>query len=302
MPAPRALVLRGGAVGDFILTLPAIRLLREGLPVTPHVEILGYPTLTALAETAGLANATRPLEHAGLAPFFIPNAELDSQWREYFASFTIILSYLFDPDDIFHTNLARVTNATILRGSGKIDTTPHAPHATAQLAAPLEELALFPEPEALRPHLPLSPDPTYSDHIALHPGSGSTAKNWGHHNFLALANLFPKNTPFLITSGEVEHNTIDALLTALTTAGIPHQHLQYAPLPQVARALAACTLYIGADTGITHLAAATDTPTIALFGPTDPNIWSPKNAKVIHSPLTKITPAQVYSEAKALNL
>ena len=191
MPAPRALVIRGGAVGDFILTLPAIRLLKERLPIAPHVEILGYPTVTVLAETAGLADATRPLEHGGLALFFVPGADLDSAWSEYFGSFSIILSYIFDPDDIFHTNLARVTQATILRGPGKIDTTAGSPHATAQLAAPLEELAVFPETSDLHPQLPVSPDTHYSDHIALHPGSGSTSKNWGHQNFLALAQLFP---------------------------------------------------------------------------------------------------------------
>ena len=297
MSAPRALVIRGGAVGDFILTLPAIRLLREGLPVTPHLEILGYPNITALAETAGLADATHPLEHGGLAPFFIPGADLDVRWSTYFENFTIILSYLFDPDDIFHTNLARVTKATIIRGPGKVDISPGSPHAAAQLAAPVEELALFPEPEALRPQLPVLPETSYSGHVALHPGSGSSSKNWGHHNFLALAELFPAGTPFLITSGEVEHDTIDEFLESLANAQIPHQHLQHAPLPEVARALAACTLYIGADTGITHLAAATAIPTIALFGPTNPDIWSPGNAKIIQASLSEITPEQVYAEA-----
>ena len=160
MSAPRALVIRGGAVGDFILTLPAIRLLREGLPVTPHLEILGYPNITALAETAGLADATHPLEHGGLAPFFVPGADLDARWSAYFESFTIILSYLFDPDDIFHTNLARVTQATIL------------PRSLAK-SIPHCRITLMPPPSSpppsksspsslslsdLHPQLPVSPD------------------------------------------------------------------------------------------------------------------------------------------------
>jgi ADP-heptose:LPS heptosyltransferase len=40
------------------------------------------------------------------------------------------------------------------------------------------------------------------------------------------------------------------------------------------------SLYLGNDSGITHLAAACNTPTIALFGPTDPNIWGPQGPKV----------------------
>jgi len=34
-------------------------------------------------------------------------------------------------------------------------------------------------------------------------------------------------------------------------------------------------VYIGPDTAVTHLAAATGTPTVSLFGPTDPRIWGP---------------------------
>ena len=47
--AGRILVIRGGAIGDFILTLPAIRLLRENFP-DAHIEILGYEHIIALAD------------------------------------------------------------------------------------------------------------------------------------------------------------------------------------------------------------------------------------------------------------
>jgi ADP-heptose:LPS heptosyltransferase len=39
-------------------------------------------------------------------------------------------------------------------------------------------------------------------------------------------------------------------------------------------------LYVGNDSGITHLAAAVGTPVLALFGPTDPKIWGPRGAHV----------------------
>ncbi len=41
-----------------------------------------------------------------------------------------------------------------------------------------------------------------------------------------------------------------------------------------------CDLFVGSDSVVTHLAAATGTPTIALFGPTDPRIWGPRGKKV----------------------
>ena len=48
----------------------------------------------------------------------------------------------------------------------------------------------------------------------------------------------------------------------------------------LAQELAAADLFIGHDTGVTHLAAALTVPTIALFGPTDPMIWSPLGENV----------------------
>jgi ADP-heptose:LPS heptosyltransferase len=52
-------------------------------------------------------------------------------------------------------------------------------------------------------------------------------------------------------------------------------------LYQLACWLASAKLYVGNDSGITHLAAAVGTPVVALFGPTDPGIWAPRGAQVV---------------------
>jgi heptosyltransferase-3 len=44
---------------------------------------------------------------------------------------------------------------------------------------------------------------------------------------------------------------------------------------QLAGLLAKASLYVGPDTSVTHLAAATGCPTVALYGPTDPRRWGP---------------------------
>ncbi|MEY2499591.1 MAG: heptosyltransferase, partial [Verrucomicrobiota bacterium] len=64
----RILVIRGGAIGDFILTLPAIKLLRDGFP-SAHLEILGYQHIIVLAEKRFYADAIRSIEHRALAGF-----------------------------------------------------------------------------------------------------------------------------------------------------------------------------------------------------------------------------------------
>ena len=45
--------------------------------------------------------------------------------------------------------------------------------------------------------------------------------------------------------------------------------------PELSAVIGAARVYIGPDTAITHLAAATGTQTVALYGPTDPRIWGP---------------------------
>jgi ADP-heptose:LPS heptosyltransferase len=51
-------------------------------------------------------------------------------------------------------------------------------------------------------------------------------------------------------------------------------------LYQLACHLAQASLYVGNDSGITHLAAAVGTPVLALFGPTDPAVWAPRGEHV----------------------
>src|SRR5438094_5661214 len=103
MSAPRILVIRGGAIGDFVLTLPAIGLLRENFPGV-HLEILGYKHIIALAENRYYAHATRSIEYAAMAGFFVPNGTLAPDLMEYFGSFNQVISYLFDPDKFFEEN------------------------------------------------------------------------------------------------------------------------------------------------------------------------------------------------------
>jgi ADP-heptose:LPS heptosyltransferase len=61
---------------------------------------------------------------------------------------------------------------------------------------------------------------------------------------------------------------------------MPIISIENCPLGKLAALLSHASLYLGNDSGITHLAGACGVPTIALFGPTDPLIWGPRGAKV----------------------
>ena len=282
--AGRILVIRGGAIGDFILTLPAIRLLRENFP-DARIEILGYQHIISLAEGRYYAAATRSIEYGAMAGFFIPNAELAPELVEYFASFHQIISYLFDPELYFESNLRRAGAKNILRAFARID---DSDHAARQLALPLQRLALYIEDAAAAVHL-ADEDHAFAARfladcddrplIALHPGSGSTRKNWPVGRWVELGRaLLARGVQLLIVGGEADEERVTVLREAWR--GAPVLVARHLALPHLAALLARSRLFIGHDSGISHLAAAVGAPCLLLFGPTDPAVWAPANPRV----------------------
>lgn len=278
---PRVLVIRGGAIGDFILTLPAIRLLR-GHIAGCHLEVLGYRPIIELAVAAGLADATRHLEHASMAKLFVPNANLDEELTAWLQSFNLVVSYLYDPDSIVRANMERIGVKTYLDCPHHV--LPGRGHAAEQLARPLEKLAMFLDDPA-----PVIAVPTSSEIaqekplLAIHPGSGSLRKNWPVERWVEagrqLADAFPHLRLALIT-GEAEHERGITAQMLTGWSGLDFLHWDQLPLVELASRLAQCAGFIGHDSGISHLAAACGARCLLFFGPTDPATWAPRNAGV----------------------
>lgn len=101
------------------------------------------------------------------------------------------------------------------------------------------------------------------DHIAIHPFSGSAKKNWPLENFSELARRL---------EGPVEW--------------CADETFRFHDLGELAGWLAGARLYIGNDTGITHVAAALGVQTIAIFTASDPARWAPRgpNVTVLRNP------------------
>lgn len=282
---PKILIVRGGAIGDFVLTLPAIQLVRENFPEA-HLEILGYKHIAALAENRFYAQAVRSIEYGALSGFFVPNGKLDPDLTAYFSGFQQIISYLFDPDRFFETNVLKCGVKHFLHASPRID---DSAHAAQQLARPLERLALFlenrsatlyPSPEDRVAAAEFLPD-TGSPVIAIHAGSGSETKNWPLQSWLALGDWLWTLEPsprLLLVGGEADRQRMRALKAAWQ--GHPIVTAEDLPLQTLAAVLERASLFLGHDSGISHIAAAVGTRCILLFGPTDPDIWAPANPNV----------------------
>jgi heptosyltransferase-3 len=282
----RVLVVRGGAIGDFILTLPALKALRDAYP-DARIEILGYKHIAVLAENRFYAQAVRSIEYGPLSLFFAKNSELPAELADYFATFDLIISYLYDPDGIFESNLRRCGVKNLLFGPAKIAET--SDHAAWQLARPIEEFGIrvvdltekiFLSEEDRqfgREFLQTPSQPI----IAIHPGSGSKEKNWPLQNWIELFSRehwhVEKRPSLIVISGEA-----DKAQTAQLEHTWKDQNIRFAknlPLPHLAAVLEH-SIFIGHDSGISHLAAAAGANCILLFGPTDPNVWAPRNENV----------------------
>ncbi len=272
----KILVIRGGAIGDFILTIPALAALRQQFPET-HLEVLGYAHIAQLALAGGLVDAVRSIDARSLAGFFARDGVLAEELQEYFASFAIVVSYLYDPDEIFRTNLARCSKAQFIAGPHRPDETLGL-HATETFLKPLERVAVFDADPA--PRLTLQFPRSRSAQLALHPGSGSERKNWPEPKWAELIAQLVQTTDwqFLLVGGEAEGDRLDRL-----AALIPPDRLQLArnlPLVNLAERLSQCPLFIGHDSGITHLAAALNVPACVLWSETLEEVWQPRGENV----------------------
>ncbi len=297
----RILVIRGGAIGDFVLTLPVLAALRAHLP-TAEVHVLGSSRVTELAVAGGLATAARSIESRGLAAFFARNGELAPDWRDYFAGFAIVISFLYDPDGFFQANIAHCSKAQFISG-------PHRPddasgvHATDVLLKPLECLAVFDADPV--PRLSLSPfSSPLMPQLALHPGSGSERKNWPESRWAELLErvVLETDCSLLLVGGEVEGDRLDRLASPLPSERV--EVLRSVPLVELARRMGHCRAFVGHDSGITHLANAVGLPGLVLWGNTARAVWEPRGGgmRVIESGgnLVGLSVGGVWNELRSL--
>ena len=281
----RMLVIRGGAVGDLIVTLPALGALRRAFPHAT-IELLGNPSRAILAQHPRYVNGVIDLERWDLYRLFSQQPSISQGLATFLSSFALILSYLPMPDVTFVTNLRRYCQGEILTWQ------PHPPpgmHITDHLLQPVTRCVR--QPGNACPHVYLDPAAQeFAAHfwqtaglpdqgvVAFHPGSGGASKLWPVAGWEQIMTwTAQQRLSGLIISGPAEQAPNAHLAHAAHLP--PWPRVQNLPLPYLAALLARCQVVVGHDSGITHLAAAVGTTTLALFGPTDPLVWGPRSRR-----------------------
>jgi ADP-heptose:LPS heptosyltransferase len=279
----RILCIHQGALGDLILALPTIKALRDELqPI--WLEIMGHPWVLPLVAGPTYADAITDINKAQMAFLFQEGAPLPEALQAYLGGFDA--AFYFGLSATLADNLQRAgIRKTFLLppfpAGGQhvmdhhfqslaelgIDALPSPPRIFIREEAKEEAAGFFREKGW-----------NLDEIIALHPGAGSLNKVWPPQRFAALGRILAHGaTKLLIIQGPADEEVVAAVVSGL--AGVPHLVVHDVPITKLAALLSHASLFIGNDSGCSHLAAALGVLTLALFGPTDPVVWAPRGNK-----------------------
>jgi ADP-heptose:LPS heptosyltransferase len=256
----RRLAIRPGAIGDFVVSLPAIECLASPAPG----DWLEIWTATAHVPLVRFAHRVRGIASTGLGLLGV--ADPPARLLEELAGFDSIVSW-------YGAN--RPEFRALVDSLGLPFTFfPALPSGAAGVHATdfyLEQVRTLTDRTSDGvPRIPCRPEDAGmrepADYAVIHPFSGSAAKNWPLDKFRAVARGLERRMAVRWCAGPEDP-----------------------PLPGAVRVddlyrlscwISGARIYIGNDSGITHLAAATGVPVLALFGPTDPAVWAPRGERV----------------------
>jgi heptosyltransferase-3 len=246
----KRLIVRPGAIGDFIVSIPAMECLRAG-----YLEV--WPASPNVPLAARFASRARSIASTGLD--LLELREPDPRLVETLRGFDSIVSWYGANRPEFRAAVAALGlpfhffTALPSAGSGS--------HAVDFYLEQVRSIAACTTDGIPR----IACEGARGDCAAIHPFAGSPKKRWPLERFQDLAHRLERRMPVVWCAGPEDE---------LSGAR------RFSDLYELACWLAAARIYIGNDSGPTHLAAAVGTPVVALFGPSDPTVWAPRGPRV----------------------
>ena len=266
----RVALIFPGALGDFLLALPALRALRARYAKGPLTVVVSAP-LVPLARLAGIGDEVASLDAASSAWLF--GGSVPPPWL---AGRSTIYSWLGSRDPAVRARVARTARAAhffaIERGAGPR----HAAAAYARAVGAPASLAALGEAGRLEPPPSPAGDRLYAalraPVLAIHPGAGAPRKRWAVGGFVEVAGWWRGQ------GGSVLEVAGPAEAASGSLVGAPQA--RDLALPDLAAVLARAALYVGNDSGVSHLAGAVGATGVVLFGPTRPGRWRPLGGRL----------------------
>lgn len=259
------LLIRGGGLGDAVLTLPVMACIRAIHP-KDTIDVLGSPFMCDMARLSGLADAVHSFDDHGfhtLAADGDPSPFL----REFLSRYST--AYWFSTLPV--SGRRECAHAAGVADCRVLDPRPQEGlkrHLAAHLLTILGD-----NPDGMPPQLPAMGgqygDTSPRRGLVIHPGSGGRAKTWPIERFVEVARNVEGPVTMIVGPAERDRHIDLKLLRNVCAVALP---------PTVAdlyAVLRSAMCYLGNDSGVSHLAAYAGTPATVLFGPTDPRIWRP---------------------------
>jgi len=299
----RGVIITPGAIGDCVLMLPLARFMKEscnlgGIEFIGHTEYIDfYPGRTCVDGIRSIDSIDFHRLFAGVKDFTVEDGDalITAFGRyEWITSFLGACDSDFEHNLIYTVNCHRAAEVTMLPLEAKDKFNGHISEFYIRRFNAANTLCVAPPKFDARAR---SVQPRQADIccgqsllqtqgieparrvVIIHPGSGGREKCWHLDNFCKLAEtLARKDMQVLFLLGPAELERFDDKATK-RIEGVG-KCMSGLGLVEVMQILVCADLYIGNDSGITHLAAALGAPTLAIFGTTDAKLYGPIGPQV----------------------
>ena len=285
------LVIATRQIGDVLLTTPLIRTLRQGYP-SAQLDILVYERTDDILEgNPDLDTIIKIPEHPDKKEYW---EIIKTLFRKYDLTVSVqggdraTIYSLFAGNNkrvaILHTDrwqekwkqwlldewvlLDNINTHTVIQNLQLADSL--GLERRYQIVPPIPDQTAY---EGFISNLPFTPET--SPFVLLHPFPRFRYKDWHFSGWIELIKYLLSTDKKIIISGGPGQEEIDYCHKLITEAGSDNviSIAGKTSLPILAKLMTFAEAYVGPDTAVTHLAAATGIKTIALLGPTNPMKW-----------------------------
>jgi ADP-heptose:LPS heptosyltransferase len=323
------LVIDFGQLGDVVMSLPALRAIRERFPPARITVVVGRPG-GEIIEMSGYADATIEVDRVGLRDGSKPLSVLrifrivkDVRQRKFdfvidlhsFSETNLLGFFSGAPKRLFSRRPGRsldfLANFTPKPAVDKNDPDQHLIDRYLEVLVPLgikdsprvpRLMTAVEDDRAIDAMLRKAKAEMGAPLVGLFPGAGHPGRCWPLEQFAHLADFLIRNDGVrpIIFIGPEERHLVSHMRALFPTSCVILEKLS---IPQLAAAQARLAVFVSNDTGPVHIAAAVGTPIVVLIDLPRPHAYVPTGASqrlIFSESVTAIDVEQVYAATREL--
>ena len=288
----RMAIVHQGALGDFLLALPAIEGFAARFPGL-KIDFLCKPEHFSLISSRPYAGSCTPQDGPALSPFYHEDLWMNSPLPPFLQDRDAILVFGRKSSRILADRLSRRIPRPVHHIQSFPDLGSGSRHVSAFILDQVRRIGWFPpafhfpaavvesshkDAAEIREWLAQGGFGEDNRPILIHPGSGGRRKIWPLARWWSLLHcLHNRRIPVLMSLGPADGELEFFALEARKLGTLAVRDLS---LRRLGALLEECRMYIGSDSGVSHLAGLTCIASVVIFGPTDPEVWAPRGPDV----------------------